>query len=108
HGVVDEDLDVLAEVRPVPERRLQLGEAVVQPAEHRAQGRAVGQRLLEEPPRRAVAADEARGPADDLDENRGHPPARRSFSCRNSPRLRSRLTSSPYELVRMMRSNCAR
>ena len=58
----------------------------------------------------AVAADEPRRPADDLNRGGAHRSVRRgrSASRRNSPRFRRRFTSSSYDWVRMMRSNCAR
>src|SRR5438876_5155238 len=109
-GVVDEDLDVLAEPVAVPEGIVQLGEARAESLEERADGGARRQRLLEHAPGRAVAAHEARGPPDDLDRRRGHRSVRRgrSDSLRNSPRIRRRFTRSSYDDVRMMRSNWAR
>src|SRR5438094_881302 len=77
-GVVDEDLDVLAELPPAP------GRAV---AAHEARG----------PP---DDLDRRRG---HRSVRRG-----RSDSLRNSPRIRRRFTRSSYDDVRMMRSNWAR
>src|SRR5436309_15778443 len=109
-GVVDEDLDVLAQIAAVPEGLVQLGKARAQGLEQRAYGGAGRQRLVEHPPGGAVTAHEARGPAEDLDRRRAHRSVRRgrSASRRNSPRVRRRFTSSSYDDVRMMRSNCAR
>src|SRR5205814_559231 len=77
HGIVDEDLDVLAELPAVPEGVVELGEPAAERLEQRADGGAGRQRLLEHAPRRAVAAHEARGPADDLDGRGGHRSVRR-------------------------------
>src|SRR5882672_11927514 len=104
-GVVDEDLDVLAEPLAVPEGLVQLGKAGAERLEHGAHGGARRQRLLEDAPGRAVAAHEAGGPADDLGRRGGHRALRagRSDSLRNSPRMRRRFTRSSYDEVRMMR-----
>src|SRR2546426_2628881 len=109
-GVVDEDLDVLAELPPVPEGIVQLGEARAESLEERAHGGARRQRLLEHAPGGAVAAHEARGPADDLDRRRGHRSVRRggSDSFRNSPPVRRRLTRTSYDDLRVMRADWGR
>src|SRR3989442_11620192 len=109
-GVVDEDLDVLAELPPVPDGIVQLGEARAESLEERAHGGARRQRLLEHAPGGAVAAHEARGPADDLDRRRGHRSVRRgrSGSLRNPRPVRRRLTRSSYDDGRVMRANWAR
>src|SRR5262249_37215733 len=66
-GVVDEHLDVLAQVVAVPEGLRQLRVAVGQAAQHAAHGGRLGQGLVEHAPAGAVATDEARHPARDLD-----------------------------------------
>src|SRR5689334_8877568 len=66
HGVVDEHLDVLTEPRAVPERLVELGETRAEALEQGAHRRPRWQRLLEHLAGGAVAAHEARGPADDL------------------------------------------
>src|SRR5262249_59110493 len=58
--VVHEDLDVLAELFTVPEGPVQLGEFRREPAQHASYRRPLAQRLLENAPPRAVAADELR------------------------------------------------
>src|SRR5688500_6321879 len=70
HGVVDEDLDVLAEVAGVPEGGVELGKANAQGLEDRAHGGRRGGRLVELALRGPVTADEAGRPADDLHGNR--------------------------------------
>src|SRR5262245_14337866 len=67
HGVVDQHLDVLADLRSVPERGPQLGEASRQPHQHRAHGGAFSERLREDLPPGAVASGELGDPAHDLD-----------------------------------------
>src|SRR5688500_14720964 len=78
HGLVDENLDVLAEVAGVPERGVEFGEANAQGLEDGAHGRGRRDGLLEAAARGAIPADEARRPADDLDGGR----RRRDVSAR--------------------------
>src|SRR5205814_3049384 len=79
--VVDQHLDVLAELAAVPERGLQLGVARRQPFENGPQGRTGRHGLIEHPPTRAVAADELRDPGDDFYRDRPH----RSFASHSAP-----------------------
>src|SRR5260370_7194063 len=56
HGVVDEDLDVLAELPAVPEGVVELGEPAAERLEQRADGGAGRRRLREPGPRPAVSS----------------------------------------------------
>src|SRR5439155_21950851 len=67
HRVVDEDLDMLAQLPPVPQGMLQLGKLRGQSFEHRAHRRVGTERLLEHPPAGAVTTDELRHPGGDFD-----------------------------------------
>src|SRR5262245_59568425 len=69
HRVVDEDLDVLAQLFAVPESPVQLGKARREPCEHAPDRRTGRQRLVEDAPPRAVAAHELRDPGGDLHGN---------------------------------------
>src|SRR2546422_975276 len=67
HGVVHEHLDVLTELAPVPERRVELRVPRRQARKDAPHRRPWRERLLEDAPARAVAADELRDPGGDLD-----------------------------------------
>src|SRR4029453_13744346 len=70
HSVVDEDLDVLTQLVPVPEGSVKLGVARRNPGEHAPDRRAGRQGLVQDTPPRAVAAPELRDPGGDLHGNR--------------------------------------
>src|SRR5260370_11223507 len=74
HGVVDEDLDVLAELPAVPEGVVELREPAAERLEQRADGGAGRQRLLEHAARRTVAPPQPRRPAAHL-AGRAAPPS---------------------------------
>src|SRR5881409_1343705 len=66
HRVVDEDLDVLAQLVAVPEGPVKLRVPRREPGEHAPDGRAGRQRLVQDAPPRPVAAHELRDPGGDL------------------------------------------
>src|SRR3989449_7186851 len=91
HGVVHEHLDVLTELAPVPERRVELRVPRRQARKDAPHRRPWRERLLEDAPARAVAADELRDPGGDLDgdgRRRIHPahadPPRSASSTRSA------------------------
>src|SRR5205807_2584115 len=82
HGVVDEHLDVLAELQPLPQRGVELRVARREPLQNAADGRARDDRLLEQLPTGPDPAAELRDPGDDLYRDRPHS----SFPSHSDPR----------------------